>query len=142
MEIPKFSLADVNKLTNPNKSLQPAQPVQTIQTGSGSNLPNVMVLPNVTNAPNVINLPNVTNVPNVTTLPNVTNVPNIMNIPIMSQQVGLGESKYNINNLTIPNNSYSNPITNLSQVKRHIDKLENQNIFVSQKNSLRYGIKF
>ena len=31
---------------------------------------------------------------------------------------------------------------NLMTVKKNIDKLDDPNIFISQKNSLRYGIKF
>ncbi len=128
IEIPKFSLADVNRLTNPISSHY-----KLVQTQIPSHIPS-----------------------------NPTNVNESLQFPNMQKDFGVsngldtmnaGESKYRINNIyaPIPNNSfgnssiqvkYNNPVTNLTQVKRHIDKLENQNIFVSQKNSLRYGIKF
>lgn len=132
IEIPKFSLADVNRLTNPN--LPNSQLVQT-------------QIPSQT-------LPNLTNQTNINQNLQVPNTQNNFNAPNGLDINDTGNSKYRINNniyAPIPNNSfgnssiqvkYNNPVSNLTQVKRHIDKLENQNIFVSQKNSLRYGIKF
>ncbi len=88
--------------------------------------------------------------------------PQIISQPIPNaQSMGLNDlsirdktGNYSINNInpnpSNPVNTFGNSsmlsrggstISNLAQI-RHIEKLENQNIFVSQKNSLRYGIKF
>jgi hypothetical protein len=88
--------------------------------------------------------------------------PQIISQPILNaQSMGLNDlsirdktGNYSINNInpnpSNPVNTFGNSsmlsrggstISNLAQI-RHIEKLENQNIFVSQKNSLRYGIKF
>lgn len=131
IEIPKFSLADVNKLTNqnleyiqqPSRTVLPIQPIESIQTNPKPLVQVNYLLPTGASGQNEIS----------------------------TIRDKVGESKYKLVN-NIPNNNsfgnssvqvkYNNPITNLTEVKRHIDKLSNQNIFVAQKNSLRYGIKF
>lgn len=140
IEIPKFNLADVNRLANPALAKS-----ELVQTGQAILQPQIQ-----TQMPQQLT--------GLVGINQSLQVPNIQNNFGSSNGLGTinaGESKYRINNnniyAPIPNNSfgnssiqvkYNNPITNLTQVKRHIDKLENQNIFVSQKNSLRYGIKF
>ena len=37
---------------------------------------------------------------------------------------------------------YSNPVIELNRVKNNIDRYDNPNIFISQKNIGKYGIKF
>ncbi len=87
----------------------------------------------------------------------ISNILNNKNAEILGNNINNQDlnSKYRItNDIVIPNNSfasnnginqsikYNNPIPNLMAVKKNIDKLEDPNIFISQKNSLRYGIKF
>ncbi len=157
IEIPKFSLADVNKLANPTLSnYQSGQIGQTILQQLPQN--QAQIYTQILSQPQ----PQLqTQLP--TQLPIITNISQGIQVPNTQNNFGIqnglgtmegGESRYRINNnifAPIPTNSfgnssiqvkYNNPVTNLTQVKRHIDKLENQNIFVSQKNSLRYGIKF
>jgi hypothetical protein len=87
----------------------------------------------------------------------ISNILNNKNAEILGNNINNQDlnSKYRItNDIVIPNNSfasnnginqsikYNNPMPNLMAVKKNIDKLEDPNIFISQKNSLRYGIKF
>ncbi len=86
----------------------------------------------------------------------ISNILNNKNVEILGNNTVNQDlnSKYRItNDIVIPNNSfapnlinqsikYNNPIPNLIAVKKNIDKLDDPNIFISQKNSLRYGIKF
>ncbi len=142
IEIPKFSLADVNKLTNQNLHYQPNQSILPVQSTQPI-LPIQSTQPIIPVQPNPKPLVQVNYL-----LPTGTTGQN----EISSIREKIGESKYRLGNtMSIPNNSfgnssvhvkYNNPMTNLTEVKRHIDKLSNQNIFVAQKNSLRYGIKF
>ncbi len=54
-----------------------------------------------------------------------------------------GEMKTRIVNIPNPiSNPVSNPIIELNKVKNNIDKYDNPNIFISQKNIGKYGIKF
>ncbi len=145
IEIPKFSLADVNNLTKqnlhyqPTQSILPVQPTQSILPVQ----PTQSILPIQSNPKPLVQVNYL--------LPNG----NLSQNEISSIKEKVGQSKYRLgkigNGISIPNNSfgnqsvevkYNNPMTNLTEVKRHIDKLSNQNIFVAQKNSLRYGIKF
>ncbi len=69
--------------------------------------------------------------------------PNVLNSNIQSKQF---ESKYKISNRFDNENYKSNPLDNIfsknNQNQNTDSKLSNQNIFISHKNSAKYGLKF
>ena len=53
-----------------------------------------------------------------------------------------GESKYFVINQNTIQPKQTNPLLNLSQARNSIDRFNNQNIFIPQKNTGKFGIKF
>ncbi len=58
------------------------------------------------------------------------------------QDNGVGESKYYILNQNINPIKQPNPLINLTNAKNSLNKYDNPNIFISQKNMGKFGIKF
>ena len=60
----------------------------------------------------------------------------------MTQPKINGESKYFVINQNTIEPKQTNPLLNLSQARNSIDRFNNQNIFIPQKNTSKFGIKF
>jgi hypothetical protein len=69
----------------------------------------------------------------------VIQVPNQTNV---TQPKTNGESKYFVINQNTIEPKQTNPLLNLSQARNSIDRFNNQNIFIPQKNTSKFGIKF
>ena len=69
----------------------------------------------------------------------VIQVPNQTNV---TQPKINGESKYFVINQNTIEPKQTNPLLNLSQARNSIDRFNNQNIFIPQKNTNKFGIKF
>ena len=69
----------------------------------------------------------------------VIQVPNQSNV---IQPKTNGESKYFVINQNTIQPKQTNPLLNLNQARNSIDRLNNQNIFIPQKNTGKFGIIF
>ncbi len=125
-----------------------AFPIKKFSLGS-VNTPPVMNNPQTNNPINITNstvqiksLPNT----NINSMPQVPEPVNTQ--PVVSQPVSIpvdnkisGESKYFVVNPS-SNQVKSNPLINLTNSKNSLQNFNNPNIFIPQKNTGKFGIKF